>query len=1094
MKRFTYDMYDHIEKVTAVLSTVWHKHLGIIPNIPDGIRYVLNMNTFDEISFDVYKELDGKVCELWNQIVDFKYVYIPEHETYYEIYVSIDDTNTSVKHITGKSTGETELSNRKLRDLHINDEIDINYKAPTIVPYEYDMDDSTLLPGQLEPYKATIFYRPIYDSDSPELIAKKKRCSLMHRVLADKCPDWDIGDVAPTIARLQRTFTTDNTSVYDFLTGTVGKEMGCLFTFDTVNRKINVSDLYNICDECGYRGTFTEECPKCGSTSFHSGYGKNTRIFLSSANFATNITLSGNTDNVKNCLHMSAGDDLMSATVANINPNGSRYIYHFSKAMYDDMPEELVDKLIEYNKLSDFYADEYEELTEQWYDWQEEILRLRETMMPDTPIPGDTTATAQLVLLERIFVTQSQPVAVQDITSVQASTATNAVIDYAKTLVDPRYTVESYEKTYVVTNGTHKEWRGRIRVVALGTSDDSEDPDEAISEDHVVVQLNDDYERFLKQKIDKSLDRTDATFQTIFKIKNINQFKKELKNYSLNRLLSFKNTYDSICEILIKMGVTETNKDFYGVDLYNHLYEPYYQRGLLTQQEADVRDAEVRAAEAESDKVEARRKEIRDILNFANFLGEDLFKIFSLYRREGEYSNPNYISDGLDTPDLIARAREFYDVAAEEVKKASQLELNINETLNNLLNLKEFKDYKDGFDIGDWLVTEVDEEIYVLRLTSVECDEKSPESISFSFSNVDRPNTLSDSLESILNRTQSISSSYNFVAHQAAQGDEANDNVTNMQENGVDASTYNVLAGANGRVQIDEHGIILKDYDDDKKEDYPEQLKIINNMISFTKDNWATVEAAIGKIKYLLNDKEYESYGVNAQTLIAGLMIAGDIYSKNWKQEKVGDNIYSTGTHIDLNNGSFIIGGEGSSGNGIEYDANKHMIRLGKNVVVSNGKGTLDTDVVSVEDYVNKQDKLTPRKSMEIVSQPVYDSKTGALIKTINYLDAKPVEITQAEYDALPDTEKNDGVIRYITDIPNDGHYYGTTKPDDNIGYDGDIYIWYGGGAIEKVYGKILGKWLAFPTGGSGGSYIRQKPITEGVYSNSTITVRGGVT
>ena len=1093
MRYISYDMYNHIEKSTVVLSTVWHKHLGVIPNIPDGVRHVLNMNSFDEISFDVYKEVDGKVCDLWNKIVSMKYVYVPEHHTYYEINVSIDDADATIKHVTGKSAGETELSNRKLRGLHINDEIDINYEAPSVVPYEYDIDDSTLLLGQTEPYKATVLYRPVYDTDPPDLAAKKKRSSLLHRVLADKCPDWNIGHVDEHLMNIQRTFTADGTTVYEFLVNTVAKEEEILFIFDSVDRLINVYDLNNKCSDCGYRGTFTDKCPKCGCTTYIAGYGKNTGIFLSSANFASSINLSGNVDNVKNCLRMSAGDDLMTATVANINPNGSLYIYHFSQAMYDDMPEELVSKLIDYNDLVDFYSDTYTELTEKWYDLQNQILYLKDSMMPDTPIPGETTAQKQLGVLLKYFVTQSTRVSVQDLASVQVGSATSAVVDYAKTLVDPRYTVEAYEKSYVVGNGNSKSWKGKLRVVALGSSSDDEDPDEAITPDHIVVGLDDNYETFLKQKIDKSLDRTDAAMETLFKIKNDSKFRKELKKYSLNRLLSFRDTYESTCEILVKMGVTETNKDFYGVDLYNEMYVPYYNRTMWVQEEADIRQKEVNAVEAKADEVEAQRKEIRDKLDFANYLGEDLFKIFCVYRREGEYNNPNYISDGLDTPDLIARAEEFFEVASEEVKKASQMELTINESLNNLLNLKEFRDYKDGFDLGDWLMTEVDDEVYRLRLVTVEYDEKSPESISFSFSNVEQSNTLSNTLEDILNKAQAISTTYNYVAHQASNGDEANTNVTEMQESGIDSSTYNVLAGANNRVQINEHGIILKDYDDINGEDYPEQLKIINNMIAFTKDNWATVEAAIGKIKFMLNNEEHESYGVNAQTLIAGMMIAGDIYSKNWQQEQVEGSTYSTGTHIDLNTGSFIIGGEGASGNGIEYDANKHMIRLGKNVVVSNGKGTTDMDVVSVQDYIRKQDKLTPRKSMEIVEEPIYDAVTGRLVDTVNYLDAKPVEVKQVEYDALTDEEK-EGIIYYITDAANNGHYSGTTRPDDSLGYDGDTYVWYGTGAIEKVFGKVLGHWLAFPSGGGKGSYVRQKAITEGVYGTSTITITGGVT
>ena len=83
MKFFKYDMQDHIENPVIVLSTTWHHHIGLITNIPDGINVVLNMNSYDEISFDVHKEWDNNTCLVWDDLVSFKYVYIPDYQKYY---------------------------------------------------------------------------------------------------------------------------------------------------------------------------------------------------------------------------------------------------------------------------------------------------------------------------------------------------------------------------------------------------------------------------------------------------------------------------------------------------------------------------------------------------------------------------------------------------------------------------------------------------------------------------------------------------------------------------------------------------------------------------------------------------------------------------------------------------------------------------------------------------------------------------------------------------------------------------------------------------------------------------------------------------
>lgn len=126
MQSFTYDFWDTIEVPTFVLSNIWHHHIGTITNIDkDSINYNLNMSSSQEVSFDVYKELDGKKCDLWDQIISFKYVFVPEHQCYYHMEVDIDEDSKTVKHCTCTSAGEWELSNKNIYSLEINTESDI---------------------------------------------------------------------------------------------------------------------------------------------------------------------------------------------------------------------------------------------------------------------------------------------------------------------------------------------------------------------------------------------------------------------------------------------------------------------------------------------------------------------------------------------------------------------------------------------------------------------------------------------------------------------------------------------------------------------------------------------------------------------------------------------------------------------------------------------------------------------------------------------------------------------------------------------------------------------------------------------------------
>ena len=76
MKKFTYDMFQHIELPTCILSNIYHNHIGVINNIDDSTFQVkFNMNSQQEVSFDVYKEVDGRVCEIWDKIISLKYIF-----------------------------------------------------------------------------------------------------------------------------------------------------------------------------------------------------------------------------------------------------------------------------------------------------------------------------------------------------------------------------------------------------------------------------------------------------------------------------------------------------------------------------------------------------------------------------------------------------------------------------------------------------------------------------------------------------------------------------------------------------------------------------------------------------------------------------------------------------------------------------------------------------------------------------------------------------------------------------------------------------------------------------------------------------------
>ena len=73
---------------------------GEIVNIPaDSITNHPQFNAVDELSFNIYRERNGEIENLWNKIIDFKTVYVKEFDEWFEISVSTDESEINTKKV-----------------------------------------------------------------------------------------------------------------------------------------------------------------------------------------------------------------------------------------------------------------------------------------------------------------------------------------------------------------------------------------------------------------------------------------------------------------------------------------------------------------------------------------------------------------------------------------------------------------------------------------------------------------------------------------------------------------------------------------------------------------------------------------------------------------------------------------------------------------------------------------------------------------------------------------------------------------------------------------------------------------------------------
>ena len=922
---------------------------GVIHNV-QSLTNKNDLAQAAEITFDVYKKVDNVTCELWNDIRDFRLIYIPHLDTasfnpWYELSVETDEDDATIKHCQGVHLQEAELGQLSLNDIEINTEDDIA------------RDD----------YTPTI----IYDPTNPE-------GSALDRILKDKASHYTIVHVDSSIANLQRTFSWDGSTIKGAFDD-IANEVECLFVYgESVNndrkihRTISVYDLNDVCMECGERGTFTNKmCTKCNSANIKFGYGSDSGIFLSHENFAGNISYSSNKDEVKNCFRLVAGDDLMTATIRNINPSGSQYIWYFSDSVRADMSKTLRDKLSTYEKEYASYSSDkkidipstvisdyntlinkyklydsslmnvkypivgYSSLTDLYYSALNFYSLLKTTLAPVSERGTKTTAAQEI---KKLTTNTLSPLGIQNANKASVSTVTLALQNYAKVFVD----TSLYRITATNDSYSGNVWKGTITLSSYADENDK------ATTSIITIYVSDATSDFIKCQLEKAMKKNDvdATGTVALFKKDEAEFKKALSFYSVDNLNILASIVRGCLDILIQQGIADPEND-----MYESMYYPYYSKSIWIEDELREREFEILKLrgsksnpEGVLDYIEKQRQVIANNLDLHTYLGNSLWTEFCSFRRDDTYKNDNFISDGLSDKELIMQAKEFIKNAEREIVKSATLQHTISCNLSNFLLVKEqdvesspvpivtlagvnivshdqlyfvkgdatFSPLLVNFDVGNWVRIEIDETIYKLRLTSYKIDYDNLDSLNVEFSDVTYGLNSASDIQSILSQAQSMSTSYSMVQHQANKGNNANKQIMDMVENGLNLTNKKIVNAAdNQNMVVDETGLLMREKNEFGDDYSSEQTKIINHGFYYTNDGWKTVQTGLGK--YIYFDPESgtykEDYGIIAHKIVGNIILGN----------KVG--IYNTSGSVKIDENGFTVTSDAN-------DTNKDLFTL----------------------------------------------------------------------------------------------------------------------------------------------------------------------
>lgn len=292
--QFPVDFLNNLEKPVIYIAK---KDKAIVNSVSvyDGLKLTFNLNAFQTAEFKIYRDIDGKRQDYFDDFVEEMLIMIPGI-SWYEIHVETNIEQTGIsKSITATSL-ECKLCDKRLIDFECN--------AGEIL-----YDD----------YVRTIFYDPT-----------NPQGSLLNRVL-NVAPNWSVGHVDASLANMQRTFDVDDVDIYSFLTGEVSEAFNCLFIFDTFNCTVNAYNLDN--------------------------YGTNTDIFVSMDNLAQNMTETIDQNSIFTCYRVNGGDGVYINEVNPNGTNKIYNFEYYLPQMSQELQAKVIDYNNKYQTLKPQYED-----------------------------------------------------------------------------------------------------------------------------------------------------------------------------------------------------------------------------------------------------------------------------------------------------------------------------------------------------------------------------------------------------------------------------------------------------------------------------------------------------------------------------------------------------------------------------------------------------------------------------------------------------------------------------------------------------------------------------------------------------------------
>jgi hypothetical protein len=327
-----------------------------------------------------------------------------------------------------------------------------------------------------------------------------------------------------------------------------------------------------------------------------------------------------------------------------------------------------------------------------------------------------------------------------------------------------------------------------------------------------------------------------------------------------SKVKSFKN----IDEVYCAQGMNKPNSFNY------NLYQQNLEDLNNVTAEYNKRKSEVDSATDVYNSIIAERNAVQSQLDMDKWFTKDEWKTLDSYVVEETYSNDNYITtDNTTDTERFDIERQLYDVAWKDLSKKCRPQYQYTSTLSNVLTIPQFKGFLKYFQLGNFIRMATDYDTVIkLRLISFTVDYNDTSKIDVTFSDAIRVHGVCNDVASIISQANSAAMSFQFNKDQYDKSVNQSNFVEEMRKYGLDVANIPVK---NQHQSWDETGMWFRQWNEQKNDFDPEQIKIINNQIVFSDDGFQSAKMAIGKIPIDKNGNTV--YAVNAEAILGKLFL-----------------------------------------------------------------------------------------------------------------------------------------------------------------------------------------------------------------------------